>query len=272
MDGAPLGLTKRQRALLAQVQARHGRRKADVLLVEGVRCCAEALRRRPDWFLFGVFSRSFGATSPAHELAALVRPETGPGAFVAVDDREFSDLADTPTPQGVLCIMRRPDLRPRDVLRDPFALVLDRVQEPGNLGTILRTAWAVGLTEVWLTKGCADPYGPKVVRAGMGAQFALTLMAGEDLAAVREQLAVRGRSPLHLAVPRGGISCWSPEFALAGSALVIGNEGSGVADLGLGQPVSIPMPGDAESLNASQAATVLLFEAVRRGTLPVPLA
>jgi TrmH family RNA methyltransferase len=153
------------------------------------------------------------------------------------------------------------------VVLPPFVLILDRIQEPGNLGTMLRTAWAVGLRSVWLTKGSADPYSPKVIRSGMGAQFAVEVAVVEDLAAARMLLESAGGGPLWLAIPDGGIDCFEDGFDLRGGGLVIGNEAGGIDDLSVGRPVSIPMPGNAESLNAAQAATVLLFDAVRRGLM-----
>jgi TrmH family RNA methyltransferase len=146
-------------------------------------------------------------------------------------------------------------------------LVLDRVTEPGNVGTILRTAWAVGLSDVWVTTGTSDPLGPKAIRAGMGAQFSLDVHSVGDLAATRDSLRELGVGCLWAAEPEGGVSCFAAEFELAGNGIVIGNEASGVTPGVISRGVTIPMPGGAESLNAAQAATVLLCEAVRRGLL-----
>jgi TrmH family RNA methyltransferase len=189
---------------------------------------------------------------------------------VLADDREFAALAATTNPQGILCILNRPpaDVPLPQVLRPPFVLVLDRVGEPGNLGTILRTAWAVGLQQVWFTNGTTDPFGPKAIRAGMGAQFALDLREYPGLPEIRTALQRLGLERLWLAVPRGGVSCFAGEFDFRGSGLVIGNEATGVTACAGAETVTIPMPGMSESLNAAQAATVLLFEAVRRGFLP----
>ncbi|MBN2450653.1 MAG: RNA methyltransferase [Lentisphaeria bacterium] len=262
-------LTQRQRKALVQLRGRQGRRKADVFLVEGVRCCTEALRLRPSWLVLTVLSHSLAASDPGAEFRRLSEGVPGTDLCV-VPDGEFARLSDTQSPQGVLCLLRRPGPGLPEAVVDPFVLVLDRIREPGNLGVILRTAWAVGLRQVWLTEGCADPFAPKVVRAAMGAHFALDLISAADLRRVREGLAVRGVSPLYLTVPRGGLSCFEEGFHLGGSALVIGNEADGIVDLDLGPHVGIPMPGGAESLNASQAATVLLLDAVRRGILRTP--
>ncbi len=260
-------LTHRQRQEISQLQSRHGRRKSDFFVAEGRRACLEALAQRPEWLDVLVCSRSFAVAADGRGLLQQAQSAATGAALEVVADREFAALAATETPQGVLCLLRRPETSVPDGVADPFVLVLDRVCEPGNLGTILRTAWAVGLSSVWLTEGSADPFAGKVVRAGMGAQFSLRLVLAGDLAMAREQLAARGRQPLYLTVPKASLSCFDAGFSLAQAALVIGNEGDGVSDLSLGPHVTIPMPGKAESLNAAQAATVLLFDAVRRGIL-----
>jgi len=260
-------LTQRQRRALTELRSRHGRRRSDHFVAEGARACSEALGQRPDWVEFLACTRAFLEAEAGQALAAQARAVEPSAEVTVVEDRDFAALCATENPQGVLCLLRRPDMAVPAVVTDPFVLVLDRIREPGNLGTILRTAWAVGLGSVWLTQGSADPFEAKVVRAGMGAQFHLGLVQGGDLAAVRDLLAERGRQPLHLTVPHGGVSCFDPAFSLSQAALVIGNEADGICDLGLGPHISIPMPGNAESLNAAQAATVVLFDAVRRGIL-----
>jgi TrmH family RNA methyltransferase len=253
-------MTNRQEKLLGRLRTRHGRRKAGSFLAEGLRCCREVLDRYVDGIDFAVAARSFADS-----------PDSGPFAVLGdrleiVDDDQFAQYAVTENPQGILCVCHRPE-PPAPEGTDPFALVLDRIQEPGNMGTVLRTACAIGLSSVWLTEGTTDPYAPKAIRAGMGAQFSLQIHSLPALGNARAHLAEVGYSPLWLAVPHEGTSCYSDEFQLPGSALVIGNEANGIEDLAAGQPVRIPMPGDAESLNAAQAATILLFEAVRRGIL-----
>ena len=237
-----------------------------MILCEGQRCCAEALDRRPEWLEIAVCGSAF-ATGPGFAAVEAACRARGV-APVVVADREFAGLAGTQHPQGVLVLMRRPDPAAHiGAPTSPFIVVLDRVGEPGNLGTILRTAWAVGLRDVWLTRGTADPFAPKAIRAGMGAQFALELTTVADLAEAGDGLRTSGYGTLWLSVPRGGVSCFDPAFELGRCGLVIGSEAAGVEACPEGRPVSIPMPGDAESLNVAQAATVLLFEAVRRGVV-----
>jgi TrmH family RNA methyltransferase len=263
-------LTQRDRKHLEQARTRHGRRKLQLTLCEGFRCCREALSSRPDSIELLVCDETFAAsedfTRSAPLLEALVRPP------VVLPPREFAGLAVTDNPQGILCLaaIKIEDLG-QSAPPDPFVLILDRLAEPGNIGTILRTAWAIGLHEVWLTQGTADPFNPKAIRAGMGAQFGLTLRQGADLPTMREHLSAHDYPTLWLTVPKGGISLFSDEFVLPRSGMVIGNEANGVGECPGAARVSIPMPGQAESLNAAQAATVFLVESVRRGILSEPM-
>lgn len=258
-------LSKRELRSLQQARTRHGRRKFGSTLCEGLRCCREALANRPDWIELVLCSESFAASGDFAACAAAIAPVGTPRI---VPDLQFADLAATDNPQGILCLVRTPSAGPpSDGIADPFVLVLDRLAEPGNAGTILRTAWAIGLSEVWMTDGGGDPYNPKAIRAGMGAQFSLTLRRFPDLDAVRQTLQTFGYGQLWLTVPRGGVSCFSDEFRLDKCGLVIGNEAEGVQECEGARRVSIPMPGPAESLNAAQAATVFLVEAVRRGIM-----
>ena len=256
-------LNKRHSKLLTNLQTRHGRKKSDAFIAEGWRCCEEALRRRPEW-LEALFCSAGAQQSPRWPAMAALAVAAGCEPEI-VAEQDFAALTDTENPQGLLCVLKRVECALPQALADPFCLILDRVCEPGNLGSILRTAWAVGLRSVWLIKGCADPYAPKVVRAGMGAQFALDLPVFDDLAAAAAHLRQLGGSGLWCTLPAADTTLFADAFDLRGCGLVIGNEANGISHPELGRGVTIPMPGHAESINAAQAATVFLFEAVRRG-------
>jgi len=256
-------LNKRHSKFLTNLQTRHGRKKSDAFIAEGWRCCEEALRRRPEW-LEALFCSAGAQQSPRWPAMAALAVAAGCEPEI-VTEQDFAALTDTENPQGLLCVLKRVECALPQALADPFCLILDRVCEPGNLGSILRTAWAVGLHSVWLIKGCADPYAPKVVRAGMGAQFALDLPVFDDLAAAAAHLRQLGGSGLWCTLPAADTTLFADAFDLRGCGLVIGNEANGISHPELGRGVTIPMPGHAESINAAQAATVFLFEAVRRG-------
>lgn len=256
-------MTRAVEKAFRQAGARHGRRKTGLSLCEGRRCCGELLLRSPQT----IETVLLADTCADPELHT--RCESLPCPLETVPEATIANLATTENPQGILVLFRIPNMSPLETPppSDPFLLVLDGLADPGNLGTILRTAWAVGLRHACLTAGTADPYAPKTLRAGMGAQFALELHRQPTLPEISAKLKQWHWGPLWLTVPRGGVSAFSADFALPRSALVIGGEACGVSDPTAGRPVSLPMPGDAESINAAQAATVFLFEAVRRQLL-----
>jgi TrmH family RNA methyltransferase len=175
-------------------------------------------------------------------------------------------LAETEAPQGILATFAMRDLSiPQGKL--DFVLVLDNLRDPGNLGTLLRTACAAGVQAVLLSPGTADVFSSKVLRAGMGAQFkipALTL-PWDKIEAVCRTLS-NPPLKLFLAEGRQGTACWELDLRQP-LALIIGNEAQGAGDQarrladGL---VRIPMPGGSESLNAAVAGSILIFEIVRQ--------
>jgi RNA methyltransferase, TrmH family len=173
----------------------------------------------------------------------------------------FATLSDTVNSQGLLAVMPLPNLASAPDAE--LVLVLDQIRDPGNLGTILRSAEAAGVGQVLLSKGCADPWGSKVLRAGMGAHFRLPLQVDLDWPAMAGLLA---RRSLWAADARGVLAYDQVDWSQP-AALIIGGETEGVssqaAELAHGK-IYIPMRGGAESLNAAMAATVILFEAARQ--------
>ncbi len=165
----------------------------------------------------------------------------------------LSEVTDTVSAQGVVAVVPMPHLPwPDDI---PLLLVLDRVQDPGNLGAILRTAYAAGIRGVALTPGTVDPYNPKAVRAGMGAQFHVPLRRIRSLAEELDGYRV------YVSDVRKGASCWEVDWSPP-VALVVGSEAHGVgleARSLADAAVHIPMPGSAESLNVVVASGILLF-------------
>lgn len=179
-------------------------------------------------------------------------------------DALFDELSPTETPTGLIGLVDLPAEPTGAVSGD--CLVLDAVQDTGNLGTLLRAAWATGVRDVLLTTGCAQAWSPKVLRAGQGAHFSLRIRERCDvpaaLAAYPGQIVATrldARAALYDLDLRGPV------------AWLFGNEGAGlsagVAALATGS-IIIPMPGTAESLNVAMAATVCLFEQARQRSIP----
>ena len=167
------------------------------------------------------------------------------------------------TPQGALFLARLPETRPPETLAGDRYLVLDGVQDPGNVGTIWRTADALGADGLILVGNCADPYSPKVVRSSMGACFRLPVY--ETYAGGLCALLERSGIPLYATALREDTVSLE-QARLDRAAVIIGSEGSGVSPELLarsGQTIKIPMRGRGESLDAGGAAAIVLWEMAR---------
>lgn len=179
---------------------------------------------------------------------------------VEVSDHVMKACADTESPSGLLAVLELRTLpQPQAV---DLALVVDQLADPGNLGTLLRTAWAAGVQVVYLISGSVDPFNPKVIRGAMGAHFHLPVLT-VDLPELTE--ALQGFQ-VYLAEAGSGERYDRVDWAQP-SALIIGGEAHGARPAAAAladQSVYIPMPGQSESLNAAVAAAVLLFEIVRQ--------
>jgi RNA methyltransferase, TrmH family len=172
----------------------------------------------------------------------------------------MAEISDTETPQGILGVMKNATL---SLPTNPsFVIVADQVRDPGNLGTILRTAEAAGADAILLTPGTVDAFSPKVVRAGMGAHFHLPIvhLPWHEIHAYLTGL------PIFLAEADQGIPLWDADFRQP-CALLIGGEAFGASPLGedtATHSITIPILGRAESLNAAVAAGILMAEVIRQ--------
>ncbi len=191
----------------------------------------------------------------AHRAARGGDPRT-----LVLADALFAELSPVATPTGVLAEVAW--LTPPPPVATPLVIVLEDIQDPGNLGSMLRTAAAAGATLAVLSKGCHDPWSPKALRGGQGAQFVLPLLRDADLA-----IWLAGFDGQSVALALGesedfyAVSCTGP------TALVVGNEGAGLSAATARAAqwrVRIPMPGRVESLNAAAALAAALFEVVRQ--------
>jgi TrmH family RNA methyltransferase len=242
----------------ARLKTRRGRLQQQAFLAEGRRLLAEVLsaRLKVKAVLWDVGTDELPPDLSA-ELARREIPvfELSPQAFAAV--------ADTVTPQGVIAIVERPQVNLEDI--PAHALLLDGVQDPGNVGTLLRTAEAFGIRHVCCGQGTVDPYSPKVVRAAMGGVFRLdvsTLPASDFIDRWRRTWP---SGQVLVASAGGSKDCHRVDYGQP-TLMVIGNEAHGIsqdvaerADV----QVRIPMRGAAESLNAAIAGAILLYEMMR---------
>lgn len=230
------------------------RREAGAFVVEGVRLIEEAYAR--NWkFQFALYDSSLnerGSSLIEHLLARDVDVEE-------VSEHVMKLLSDTETPQGILAVLEFNPFPNPDA--PDFILIPDQIRDPGNLGTLLRTAAATGVQAVFLPPETTDAFAPKVVRSGMGAHFRLLIQSMKWEKIRRE---IQGLQ-VYLA-DMEGISCWETDLRQP-LALIVGSEAEGASqdarELAT-QKISIPMSGDMESLNAGVAGSVLMFEVVRQ--------
>ena len=224
-------------------------------LIEGTRLVEEALRAgvRP---VLAFYTQRLAASERGRAL--LEQLETASDAILPVTPAVMATLSETVTPQGVLAVV---PMSEAPLPAHGLLLVLDSLRDPGNVGTILRTAWAAGAGGVVVSRGTVDPYAPKVVRSAMGAHFHLPLRAG--VGAVELASMLNGRQAF--LADQHGRPYWQVDWR-GDRALIIGGEarGSEVAAPLAQVRVAVPMVGGVESLNAAVAAGVLLFEALRQ--------
>jgi TrmH family RNA methyltransferase len=199
------------------------------------------------------------ASFDAGKLAPLAA-RCSQAKVIVLPDALFAELAPVATPTGLLA--EAAWLSPPAIAATPLVIVLEDIQDPGNLGAMLRTGAAAGATLAVLSKGCHDPWSPKALRGGQGAQFVLPLDQGVDVPAWCAQF--KGQSlALALAEDR---SVFSRDLT-GPLAFIVGNEGAGLSGevrAAATATVQIPMPGKMESLNASAALAIAVFEAVRQ--------
>ncbi len=182
-----------------------------------------------------------------------------------VEEKVFGKMCDTMTPQGILTLIRIPSYTREDLLgkgQAPLIMVLEDLQDPGNVGTILRTAEGAGVTGVILSRKTVDLFAPKTIRSTMGSIFRMPFVYEEDLPAALDWL--KEQKVQTYAAHLKGEHSYAEEDYRGGSAFLIGNEGNGLTET-LSEKadhlIRIPMEGQVESLNASVAAAVLMYTA-----------
>lgn len=179
----------------------------------------------------------------------------------------FNHVADTKTPQGILCVMKQKQYTLEQLLSGtcPLLLVLENVQDPGNLGTMMRTAEGAGVTGVLLSRGCVDIYNSKTIRSTMGSVYRVPFLYSDNLLEEMEILHQKGITTY--AAHLKGRGYYDEVSYKTPTAFLIGNEGNGLSDElseKAKQYIKIPMEGQLESLNAAVAAAILMYEASRQ--------
>lgn len=188
-------------------------------------------------------------------------------SFEVLSDAVFQHVSDTKTPQGILSVVRQKDYDIDTILNveNPHFMVLDNLQDPGNLGTIVRTAEGAGVDAVFLSKESVDIYNPKTIRSTMGSIYRMPVIYIEDLLELLQIFKKKGIKSY--AAHLGGENTYDKEDYKSGTAILIGNEGNGLREEVANHAdvwVQIPMQGQVESLNAAIAASILMFEVYRQ--------
>ena len=249
--------------MLKQGKALHdrpGREKAKLFLIEGAKLVTEAIERNVE-VVDIVVSETFVKQGLPNLDQSKLR------ALHVMPDKLFAELSTTTTPTGIAAIARMKESTLDDCLQkpNPALIICDSIQDPGNLGTMMRSALAFGAAGMILTKGCVDCFNPKVVRGGMGASFALPVVRDVDIVEICTELHGRGFKTV-LLEPTAQTSIFDLDMNQS-LAFVFGNEGHGFSRATLDavqEKIQIPMHGNTESLNVSITAAILLFEWSRR--------
>jgi TrmH family RNA methyltransferase len=241
-------LIKRIRSL----QRASVRRAERAFVVEGVRAVSDAI--------------ATGALPEAVLISAAVDPDHLPGALRQipvrfVGDELFAEISDVATPQGIMAIFPIPAPPPGPAAPE-LRLVLDDIRDPGNLGTLLRSGAGAGVTGVHLLGGCADAYNPKVVRSAMGAHFRVPI----DRRAVIEPDSIPSGARV-IATDGSSATAYDAVDMTAPLWIIVGSEATGLSESArqlATDVVSIPLVNQTESLNASVAGSIVMFEALRQ--------
>lgn len=256
---------KKVQQILKKAKAR---REEKIFAVEGIKMFREAPADRIEKVYV---SSSFLEKPECGEILEAKGISLGEGVEV-VEDRVFKSLSDTVTPQGVLCLIRMKEYKLSELLdkkQVPLLMILEDLQDPGNLGTIVRTGEGAGVTGIILSRNSVDIYNPKVIRSTMGSIYRMpTLYTDSIIEEVLPLLKKRGIETYaaHLR-GRGG---YDQEDYRNGTAFFIGNEGNGLTEelsVRADHWIRIPMEGQVESLNAAMAAGILMYEASRQRRL-----
>lgn len=243
------------KALSKLTKNARARRQQQVYIVEGIRMFRETPEDR--------IEKIYASESFVKEHETLLAGKD----WEMLSDSVFASVSDTKTPQGVLCLVKMRENRLEDMLqqKNGLWLILENVQDPGNLGTMFRTGEGAGIAGVIMDRSTVDIYNPKTIRSTMGSIFRVPFFITEDLHETIRQLQ-NAQVSVYAAHLDGSVCYDTPDYT-KGTAFLIGNEGNGLTKetAALADSyIRIPMGGQLESLNAAMAAGILMYEANRQ--------
>jgi len=242
------------------------RKDQGLFLVEGIKMFEEAPSKEIEKVYI---SKSF-LEHPSHVLLLKEKGfDPADSKYLeVVEDKVFTTISDTITPQGILCVIKQEKYEFKDfIVGKPLLLVIENLQDPGNLGTILRTGEAAGVTGIIINRTSVDIYNPKTIRSTMGSVYRVPFLYVDSLITSISKL--KEHKIAVYAAHLAGKKDYYREDYTKGSAFLIGNEGNGLSEeivQKADELIKIPMCGQVESLNAAMAAGVLLYEGYRQRT------
>ena len=255
--------------LLRSLKQRKYRQREKLFVIEGIRIIEEAINDGAD-ILKVYYSPLIGANPRAQRL--LKELEKKKIVKFLIEEKLFYELAETEAPQGILAVVKEPDYDLNDLLKFkslyPHIILINGVQDPGNLGNILRTAAAAGWAGAILSKGTVDLYNPKAIRSTMGAIHKIPILRKIELTDLLYELRQRNFQIIATGLA-GELQHFEIDFSQP-TVIIVGNEGNGVDPellYSVDDVVKIPMDPQAESLNVAVAAGIVIFEGVRQNLL-----
>ncbi|MBQ8828032.1 MAG: RNA methyltransferase [Clostridia bacterium] len=244
------------------------REESGCFFVEGLRGVCDAVSAGAE-VRHLVVSESFLDSALADELKNLkdsAETFTAESVLLPVSDSVYEYITETEAPQGIGAVI---EMKTVTEISGTRLLLLENMQDPGNMGTVIRTADAAGFDGIICMRGCVDIYNPKVLRSTVGSMFHIPIIrrdSPEDTVSVVVAELKNDGYTLYAAHPRGGACCFDEDFR-GKTVIVIGNEANGITEEMLNacdKLLTIPMPGKSESLNASVAAAIMMYETVRK--------
>lgn len=250
--------------------SKKARQETGLFVLEGARLCADALNEWKSGKLniYAAFASETALEKYADYIDLNLFSDEKSGKFFIVEENLCNKMSETQASQGIFMIakMCNKALHPDCIKPDGKYLIMNNLQDPGNVGTILRTCDAVGIDGVVMTNNSCDLYNPKVIRSAMGSIFRLNVYTYSNFAETNEMFKSRGVKTMAAVIDKDAVSLDHVDFS-GGTAVVIGNEGNGLSheDAVLcNERITIKMHGNINSLNAAMAAGIILWEMTSR--------